>query len=237
MAKRPKTRAATAATTAVTAEDLDTGAEAAGGVSAGRRRRHKPVWREYAEALLVAVVLAMVIRTFAFQAFRIPTGSMEDTLLVGDFLFVSKFLYGAEVPFTGGARLPGIRDPRRGDIIVFRYPQDPSQDYIKRCVAVGGDTVEYRDKVLYINGERQIEPYVKHADGERIVQGRDNFGPIVVPEGKYFMMGDNRDRSSDSRYWGFLDHDLIRGKALFIYWSWDNARNMVRFSRIFDVIR
>jgi signal peptidase I len=201
-----------------------------------RKRRAKPVWLEYLEAGVVAVVLALLIRTFLFQAFRIPTGSMEDTLLVGDYLFVNKFLYGAEIPFTGHARLPGIRDPQRGDIIVFRYPKDPSQDYIKRCVALPGDTVEYRDKVLYVNGEPQDEDYVKLADGSRMSPGRDNFGPVVVPEDKFFMMGDNRDRSSDSRFWGFLDRELIRGKAMFIYFSWDSSRSLPRFGRIFDWI-
>lgn len=199
-------------------------------------RSREPVWREYARSLLVAVVLALVIRTFGFQAFKIPTGSMEDTLLVGDFLFVSKFLYGAEIPFTGGKRLPAIRQPKRGDIIVFRYPENPSEDYIKRCVAVPGDVVEYRDKVLYVNGEAQEEDFTKFADGRRTRPDRDSFAPIRVPEGKYFMMGDNRDRSLDSRYWGLLDHSFIRGKALFIYWSWDASRGRPRLSRIFDVI-
>lgn len=196
----------------------------------------KPVWREYLEAIAVAVLLALVIRTFAFQAFRIPSGSMEDTLLVGDYLFVSKFLYGAEVPFTGGARLPAIRQPKHGDIIVFRYPEDPSEDFIKRCVGVPGDVIEVRDKILYVNGEAQDEPYVKHVS-RSIRSGVDNFGPVTVPEGKYFMMGDNRDNSRDSRVWGFLDHSLIRGKALFIYFSWDSARTGIRFSRILDIIR
>jgi signal peptidase I len=209
----------------------------AGEVSDDRKvRRREPVWLEYGKAILTAVALALVIRTFGVQAFRIPSPSMEDTLLVGDHLFVSKFLYGAEIPFTGGIRLPGFRDPERGDVIVFRFPEDPSQDYIKRCVGVPGDTVEYRDKVLYVNGERQEEPYTKFADGDRISPNRDNFGPIEVPEGKYFMMGDNRDRSSDSRYWGFVDHTEIRGKAIFIYWSWDPDANTIRFSRLFDLI-
>jgi signal peptidase I len=211
--------------------------EAGAGTGAKPAKRREPVWREYGRSLLVAVVLALIIRTFGFQAFKIPTGSMEDTLLVGDFLFVSKFLYGAEIPFSGGVRLPAIRQPQRGDIIVFRYPENPSEDYIKRCVAVPGDLVEYRDKVLYVNGEAQEEGYTKYADGRRMRDDRDSFAPISVPEGKYFMMGDNRDRSLDSRYWGLLDHSLIRGKALFIYWSWDGSRGAPRFSRIFDVIR
>jgi signal peptidase I len=201
------------------------------------RTRKKPMWREYTEALLVAGILALIIRTFLFQAFHIPSGSMEDTLLEGDFLFVSKTLYGAEIPFTGGKRLPAIRGPQRGDIIVFRYPEDPSQDFIKRCIGVPGDVIEYRDKELYVNGELQHEDYIKHTQGERIVPGRDNFGPITVPEGKFFMLGDNRDNSRDSRYWGFVDYSQLRGKALFIYWSWDKDHNLPRLSRIFDLVR
>jgi len=204
--------------------------------AAATERKREPVWLEYSKAILTAVVLALVIRTFGVQAFRIPSPSMEDTLLVGDHLFVSKFLYGAEIPFTGGVRLPGVRDPQRGDVIVFKYPEDPSQDYIKRCVGVPGDVIEYHDKVLFVNGERQVEPYVKLADGQRQRPTRDNWGPVTVPEGKYFMMGDNRDRSSDSRYWGFVDHSELRGKAIFIYWSWDSATSSVRFSRLLDLI-
>jgi signal peptidase I len=201
------------------------------------RARKKPVWREYTEALVVAGLLALIIRTFLFQAFHIPSGSMEDTLLEGDFLFVSKTLYGAEIPFTGGKRLPAIREPQRGDIIVFRYPEDPSQDFIKRCVGIPGDVVEYRDKQLFVNGEPQDEDYTKITQGERIVPGRDNFGPITVPDGQFFMLGDNRDNSRDSRYWGFVDYSQLRGKALFIYWSWDKDHNLPRLSRIFDLVR
>jgi signal peptidase I len=203
---------------------------------AARPVRKRSVWREYLEAFGMAAILAFGIRTFVLQGYRIPSPSMEQTLLVGDWLFVSKFLYGAEIPLTGGKRLPAIRQPKRGDIIVFRYPRNPKEDYIKRCVAVAGDTVLYRDKVLYINGQAQQEPYARYADGDRTMPGRDNYGPVVVPAGHLFMMGDNRDRSSDSRYWGFLDKRLIRGKALFIYFSWDNERKTIRFSRIFDGI-
>lgn len=206
--------------------------------SAGKRSaRKKPIWREYTEALVVAGLLALIIRTFLFQAFHIPSGSMENTLLEGDFLFVSKTLYGAEVPLTGGKRLPAIRGPKRGDIIVFRYPEDPSQDFIKRCIGIGGDVIEYRDKKLYVNDELQDEDYIKHTQRDRIVPGRDNFGPITVPEDQFFMLGDNRDNSRDSRYWGFVDYSQLRGKALFIYWSWDKEHNLPRLSRIFDLVR
>ncbi len=200
--------------------------------------KRKSVVREYAEAILWAVVLALLIRTFAFQAFRIPSSSMEDTLLIGDYLFVSKFLYGAEIPFTHGARLPAVRQPHRGDIIVFRYPEDPSVDYIKRCVAVGGDTLLFRDKTLYINGKAQDEPFTKYVDAGRSHRpGFDSVGPLVVPKGELFMMGDNRDRSADSRVWGFLDKKYLRGKALFLYWSWDSNAKHPRFGRILHLVK
>jgi signal peptidase I len=207
------------------------------GILTGRKRKKRSTAGEYAEALIVAVVLALIIRTFLFQAFRIPSGSMENTLLVGDFLFVNKFLYGAELPFTGGKRLPGFSDPAAGDIIVFRYPRDPSQDYIKRCVAVEGDVVEYKNKVLFVNGEERVEDFAKHAEGTTLRPNRDSFGPVTVPADHLFMMGDNRDRSADSRMWGFLPEKNIRGKALFIYFSWDGPRSRIRFSRLLDLIR
>lgn len=202
-----------------------------------KQGKRKSTWREYAEALLVAALLAFVIRSFGVQAFKIPSGSMEDTLLVGDFLFVSKFLYGAEIPFTGGKRLPGFRDPQRGDIIVFRYPRDPSQDYIKRLVGEPGDTVEIRDREVFINGEPIEEPYVKHSPRRGSPEDRrENFGPFVVPEGEYFMLGDNRENSQDSRWWGTVTHEQLRGKAMFIYWSWDGDRGQPRWSRLGDII-
>jgi signal peptidase I len=202
----------------------------------GRKRKHSSTFAEYAEALIVAVILALFIRTFFFQAFRIPSGSMEDTLLIGDYLFVNKFLYGAEVPFTGGKRLPGFREPERGDIIVFRYPKTEKEDYIKRCIGVEGDTIVYRDKILYVNGEEQDEQFTKLDDRISMQRPHNQFGPLVVPEGHLFMMGDNRDHSSDSRFWGTVDKRLLRGKAIFIYWSWDNLRNRVRFRRLLNPI-
>src|SRR5439155_13187348 len=168
--------------------------------------------REIFEAVLFAVVLTVVIRMVVIQAFRIPSGSMEDTLLVGDFLFVNKFLYGAQVtvPFTDKLlfQLPKLRDPRHGDIIVFRYPVDPKQDFIKRCQGVPGDVIEVRDKQLYRNGHPIYETYIKHIAADTIPRGvdaRDNFGPYQVRPGHYFMMGDNRDDSKDSRYFGDVD--------------------------------
>ncbi len=198
--------------------------------------------REYTEAIVMAVLMALFFRQFALQAFRIPSSSMEDTLLVGDFLFVNKFLYGAQVPFTD-MRLPAVRDPKRGDVIVFRSPTD-GRDFIKRCVAVAGDTVAIRGKTLYINGEEQIEPYAVHKSSQLQLpqHGKRDFMPErVIPDGHIFMMGDNRDNSSDSRYWGPLPIDHVKGKAMFIYFSIDTSngwyRPSQRFTRIFDVIR
>jgi signal peptidase I len=176
-----------------------------------RQRRQKSKLREYVEIIVISVVLALFVRTFVVQAFRIPSGSMEDTLLVGDFLLVSKFLYW----FT---------DPQPGDIVVFKYPLDPSRDFIKRCVAVEGQTVEIRDKVLLVDGQRiPLPPRGKHVDSRIYPSGtnaRDNFGPVRVPPDHIFVLGDNRDNSRDSRYWGFLNEKLIKGRAFVLYWSW-----------------
>lgn len=181
----------------------------------------------------MAVVLALFVRTFFAQAFRIPSESMEDTLLVGDFLFANKLIYGAKIPFID-KHLPSIRDPRPGDIIIFKYPGDEKTPYIKRCVAVAGQTVELKGSTLYVDGVAREEPFTKYVRGENLPR---RFGPITVPEGHVFMMGDNRDNSSDSRVWGALDKDLIMGKAMFIYFSWNSKNHMIRFSRIGDIIR
>ncbi len=176
---------------------------------------------EWVDSIFIAILLALVIRTFAVQAFKIPSGSMEDTLLIGDHLLVNKFIYGTRIPFTDKIILK-LRDPRHGDIIVFKYPLNPRRDFIKRCIGVPGDVVEIKDKIVYINGIAQDELYVIHRD-LHVFSGdtgnpRDNFGPVTVPPDSYFMMGDNRDYSADSRYWGFLARKMIKGKAWVIYW-------------------
>ena len=197
-----------------------------------------PRWQkmllEYLEALAVALVLAFVIRTFVVQAFKIPSGSMLDTLLIGDHLLVNKFLYGTRIPFTDKVILP-IEEPADGDVIVFEFPEDTSKDFIKRIIGAPGDVLEMKDKVVYRNGQKLDEPYVRHTD-PNIQARRDNFGPITVPPGKYFAMGDNRDESYDSRFWGFVDKDKIRGKAWVIYWSWDGPAD-IRWSRIGNLVR
>jgi signal peptidase I len=198
-----------------------------------KTRKKKSLIREYSEIIVLAVGLALFVRTFFIQAFRIPSESMEDTLLVGDFLFANKLLYGPKLPLVE-VRLPAIRQPRAGDIIIFRYPNDPKVDYIKRCVAVEGQSVELIDNQLYVDGVLQEEPFTKYVFGSRPDR---HFGPFTVPAGHIFMMGDNRDNSADSRAWGPLDKKLIAGKAMFIYFSWNPRSHSIRFSRIGDLIQ
>jgi len=197
------------------------------------KTRKKSLVREYSEIIVLAVGLALFVRTFFIQAFRIPSESMEDTLLVGDFLFANKLIYGPKLPFVD-VRLPSIRQPKPGDIIIFQFPQDPKIDYIKRCVATEGQSVELIDDQLYVDGVLRDEPFTKYVFGSRPDR---HFGPFTVPPGHIFMMGDNRDNSADSRAWGPLDKKLISGKAMFIYFSWNPRAHTIRFSRIGDLIR
>lgn len=212
------------------------GRDAAGIGSLGRW-----LW-EWTKSLLIALVLFLLIRTFIVEAFRIPTGSMENTLLVGDFLLVNKAVYGAQVPGTA-VRLPSFDTPERNDVVVFLPPHEPDKNYVKRLVGLPGDTLMMRDKVLYLNNEPQVEPYARHSDphGDIFVPSmlwqldytpahgpsaprrpsRDNWGPVVVPEGHLFVLGDNRDDSEDSRYWGFVDAAAVRGRPFFIYYSFE----------------
>lgn len=197
-----------------------------------KKNKKRLIW-EYAKAIITALLLALLIRAFIIQAFKIPSGSMIPTLLVGDHLLVNKFIYGTKIPFSD-KRILVIRKPERGDIIVFKYPEDPKRDFIKRVIGTEGDTLEARDKIVYVNGKANEEPYVFYADNTIRPKGndpRDNFGPVHVPKDKVFVMGDNRDQSYDSRFWGFVDIHEIRGKALIIYWSWDTNK-WLRFNRI-----
>lgn len=195
------------------------------------------VVREYAEVLIIALALALFIRTFIIQAFKIPSGSMIPTLEIGDHILVSKFSYGVRIPFTDICFLD-FRKPEREEIIVFREPRQGKKDYIKRVIGLPGDRVELKDKVLYINGQIREDSHAYFA-GNRFRPEIDNYGPVTVPEGHYFMMGDNRDNSSDSRVWGFVPFENIRGKALIIYISWviHDAWNIdVKWNRIGKVI-
>ena len=194
----------------------------------------KSIIREYAESIIIAIILALIIRTFLVQAFKIPSGSMEDTLAIGDHILVNKFLYGTKIPFTD-KRILNIRDPRRGDVIVFEYPEDPSKDFIKRVIGTPGDVIEEKDKKVYVNGQPYVNPHEVHKENDLIPREqnpRDNFGPVKVPAGSYFVMGDNRDRSYDSRFWGFVKNPKIKGLAFIKYWSWDSARFRVRWGSI-----
>lgn len=200
--------------------------------------KQKSIVREYAESIIIAILLALVIRTYLVQAFKIPSGSMEDTLAIGDHLLVSKFIYGTKVPFSTN-RILTIRDPRRGDVIVFEYPEDPSKDFIKRVVGTPGDVVEGKNKKVYVNGKLYENPHEIHKEKEVIpkeMNPRDNFGPVTVPTGSYFVMGDNRDRSYDSRFWGFVSLDKIKGLAFIKYWSWDREKFRPRFGSIGKLI-
>ncbi len=205
------------------------------------RIKKKGALRENIEAILIAVVLALFIRTFIVQAFKIPSGSMKDTLLIGDHILVNKFIYGVKIPFTGGATLIPLSDPDRQDIVVFVYPEDPDKDFIKRVVGIAGDRVEVKNKKLYVNGKHQDhEPYAVYRDPRmlpRQFSSRDNFGPRIVPENSLFVMGDNRDNSHDSRFWGFVDLKAVKGKAFIIYWSWNKEEFGVRWNRIGDLLR
>jgi signal peptidase I len=188
-----------------------------------QRKMNRSTFREYAEAIIFALVLALVIKAFVIQAFKIPSGSMIPTLLRGDQILVNKFVYGTRIPFSDVKLFP-VREPERGDIVVFEYPNDRRVHYIKRLIGLPGDEIEIRDKVLYVNGER-YEVEGAHYDDSAILPGiagpRDNFDPVTVPEDSYFMMGDNRDNSRDSRYWGYVRKSELVGNAVIIYWSWD----------------
>jgi signal peptidase I len=206
----------------------------------------KSTAREYFESICVAVILALFVRTFVVQAFKIPTGSMENNLLIGDHLLVNKFVFAPTLNPIERALLP-IDPIRRGDIIVFKYPEEPERDFIKRVIGLPGETLELRNKKVYINGKALDEPYVhflfpadESANDEGAFDVRRNYGPVTVPPDKFFMMGDNRDNSQDSRYWGFLPREYIKGKALFVYFSFtdENAGifSSVRWSRLLHQI-
>jgi len=194
----------------------------------------KNIFREYGEAILIAVILALFIRTFVVQAFKIPSGSMKPTLLVGDHILVNKFIYGVKLPFSDITLIP-VRDPKRGDIVVFEFPEDPKKDFIKRVIAVAGDTVQIRNKKVYINDKPMDDPYGTHLDPHSIrgeARPRDNFGPVTVPANSLFVMGDNRDHSYDSRFWGFVNLPAVKGKAFIMYWSWDKENTGIRWRRL-----
>ncbi len=195
----------------------------------------KSIVREYAEAIIVALLLAFFIRTFIVQAFKIPSGSMIPTLLIGDHILVNKFGYGVKNPLNGDVWV-AVGDTKRHDVIVFQYPQNPSLDFIKRVVGVAGDRIEIVQKKVLVNGEPFIEPNAVNLEADVLPSPRDNMSPITVPPGSVFVMGDNRDNSHDSRFWGFVDLKSIKGKAFILYWSWDRENFMVRWKRLGNII-
>ena len=195
--------------------------------------------RENIEAILVAILLALLIRTFFVQAFKIPSGSMKQTLQIGDHILVNKFIYGIRVPFLHRVIVP-LKQPKRGDIIVFKFPVDPDKDFIKRVIGIAGDKVEGRDKTIYVNDKPIDDDFSIRTDPQikpRGDQPRDNFGPITVPSRSLFVMGDNRDQSFDSRFWNFVDLKAVSGKAFMIYWSWDQENFGVRWKRIGKLLK
>lgn len=219
-----------------------------------KKAAEKSRLRQNVESIALALLIALAVRSSVVQAFWVPSGSMLPTIQIGDHIFVNKLAYGFQLPFVG--QVAQFSEPRRNDIVVFVSPVDHSTDLIKRIVAVAGDKVEIRDKRLFVNDEEVSEPYAHFMDGSghlipsssymaRNGKGpaheggapRDNFGPITVPEGKFFVLGDNRDRSYDSRFWGFADVADVKGKATFVYWSWDSDHKWPRLGRFLHFIR
>lgn len=207
-------------------------------VVAQEGKKSKSAFREYAESIIFALILALFIRSFIVQAFKIPSGSMYPTLKIGDHILVNKLSFGIRIPFWEGYLL-GFRKPHQGDVVVFVFPEDRSKDFIKRVVGVGGDIVEIRNKKVYVNHELINDPH-SHFEGDPPDKGpfnvRDDYGPRRVPENHIFVMGDNRDRSYDSRFWGYVSLDAIKGRAFLVYWSWDGTDRWVRWERIGNLI-
>lgn len=197
------------------------------------RIKKKSVVREYAEAAVIAVILALLIRTFVVQAFKIPSGSMEPTLLVGDHILVNKFIYGVKIPFIRNTIIP-INKPQRDDVIVFIYPHDTSKDYIKRVIGLPGDRIEIFDRKININGTLYDDKhgvYSEVRNGASPNMAKNRYRPVIVPENHLFVMGDNRDHSSDSRVWGFVPLKSVKGKAFIIYWSWPHWKRFLHIVR------
>lgn len=210
-----------------------------------RKAGKKGIVREYAEAFIIAFIIALLIRTFLVQAFKIPSSSMEPTLLVGDHILVSKFIYGIRIPYIGKKFL-SFHKPKRGDIIVFVYPEDKKKDFIKRVIATEGEEVQVKNRKIFINGAPIKDPWGVYTDRNGPLvpshfRPKDNYGPKVVPPNSLFVLGDNRDNSQDSRYWGFVDLSAVKGKAFIIYFSYHKRStsllNKVRWNRFGKLLR
>jgi signal peptidase I, bacterial type len=194
--------------------------------------------RELIEGIIAAVLIALLITTFVIKMYKIPSRSMVPTLLVGDQLVVNKFIYGIKIPYFRNTIIP-FTNPQRGDIIVFIYPKDRSKDYIKRVIGVSSDKIEIKNKIIFINGKQYSDAYGIYSDTVTYsgsMQPRDNFGPVTVPASSLFVMGDNRDESMDSRFWGFVDLKDVQGKAFIIYWSWNPEERNIRWGRLGNLL-
>lgn len=206
-----------------------------------KRLKNKSAGREWLDALIVAFILAMIIRAFLLQAYRIPSSSMEDTLLKGDHILATKYNYGMTIPFSTHKFWGADKIPERGDVVIFTFPLDHDKDFVKRVIGLPGEVVSIKNKIVYINGEAFKSGYEKYTDPYIITEGtgriRDNLGPIKVKQRHVFVMGDNRDQSYDSRFWGQVPIEYIKGKVLILYFSWDSKRHGVRFSRIGHLVR
>jgi signal peptidase I len=208
--------------------------EGVAAVAASSSDKKESVLWEYTKSILIAVVLALIIRAYVVQAFVIPSGSMEDTLEIGDRILVNRFIYGTKIPFTD-RRVLTLRQPARGDVIVFEFPEDRSKDFIKRIIGLPGDQIQIVNKQVYVNGDLYRNPHEIHKDNDlvpRVLGPRDNTGVITVPTDSYFVMGDNRDRSYDSRFWGFVKQEDLKGLAFIKYWSWDSEGRRLRWMNI-----
>jgi signal peptidase I len=197
-----------------------------------KKEKIKSKVQEYIEAIIIAILIALVIRTFVIQAFKIPSESMVPTLLVGDQLLVNKFIYGVKIPYLRKTIIP-VTNPEKGDIVVFIFPKDRSKDFIKRVIGIAGDKIEIKNKKIFINDKEYSDSYGRYSDNVTYpdsMDPRDNFGPVTVPPESLFVMGDNRDKSMDSRYWGFVDLKDVEGKAFIIYWSHEDYN--IRWRRL-----
>ena len=194
--------------------------------------------KEYIESIIIAILIALFIRTFIICAYKIPSSSMVQTLLVGDHILVNKFLYGVKIPLLRNTIIP-VREPKRGEIVVFIFPNDRSKDFIKRVIGVGGYTIEIKNKKIFINGKEYSDSYGIYSDNiiyPATMQPRDNYGPVTVPKNSIFVMGDNRDESLDSRFWGFVNLKDVEGKAFIIYWSWNHEDHNLRWQRLGNLL-
>jgi signal peptidase I len=203
------------------------------------KEKTKSKVKEYVESIIIAILIALFIRTFIICAYKIPSRSMVPTLLVGDHILVNKFMYGIKIPLLRKTIIP-VSNPQRGDIVVFIFPDDRSKDFIKRVIGVSGDKIEIKNKKIYINNKEYTDSYGVYSDNviyPSSIQTRDNFGPVTVPEKSIFVMGDNRDESLDSRFWGFVNLKDVEGKAFIIYWSWNREDHNLRWQRLGNLLR